>query len=157
HSYIWEMARRQNVEPEEIQGFKSNVIIRSLGPDALVQVDIEGPHPVRPGDMFVLCSDGLSGPVSDEEIGGVAALLPPEEACQFLVALANLRGGPDNITVQIVRVGEPGSGDPSKRSSPIASWRQVHWSVAVLGSGVLLTLLAIVITLEVRWAGLLIF
>src|SRR5207248_11480338 len=61
------------------------------------------PHPVRPGDMFVLCSDGLSGPVSDEEIGGVAALLPPEEACQFLVALANLRGGPDNITVQIVR------------------------------------------------------
>jgi serine/threonine protein phosphatase PrpC len=159
HSYIWEMARRQNVSPEEITGFKANVIIRSLGPDALVQVDIEGPHPIRAGDTFVLCSDGLTGPVSDSEIGAVASLLPPDEACRFLVALANLRGGPDNITVQIVRIG--GGGDPSKKPSSLATLAKVHWSIPVLGGGVLLTLLAIVLAIvlvmEFRALTLLLF
>src|SRR5262249_59256019 len=53
---------------------------------------------------YLLCSDGLSGQVTDSEIGAVASVLPPAEACRFLVDLANLRGGPDNITVVIVRV-----------------------------------------------------
>src|SRR5204863_4290402 len=88
----------------------SNVIIRCLGPEPLVQVDVEGPHDLRPGDIFLLCSDGLSGQVTDPEIGAVASTLPPEEACRFLVDLANLRGGPDNITVLIVRVKK--AGDP---------------------------------------------
>ena len=48
--------------------------------------------------MFLLCSDGLSGQVTDPEMGAVATALPPAEACRFLVDLANLRGGPDNIT-----------------------------------------------------------
>jgi protein phosphatase len=56
------------------------------------------------GDVFVLCSDGLSGQVTDREIGAVASALPPADACRFLVDLSNLRGGPDNVTVIIVRV-----------------------------------------------------
>src|SRR5436305_8420167 len=63
HSAVWEIARRQKVKPEELHGIRSNVILRSLGPDAFVEVDVEGPHPVRPGDVFLLCSDGLSGPL----------------------------------------------------------------------------------------------
>lgn len=158
HSYVWEMAKRQNCQPEEIQGFRSNVIVRSLGPDALVQVDIEGPHPIRSGDVFVLCSDGLSGPVSDPEIGAVASLLDPGEACDFLVQLANLRGGPDNVTVKIVRIG--GSADTAAQAKT-RSWRDwytgLHWSLPVLASGIFLTVVAMLLSLVLRPAGILLF
>jgi protein phosphatase len=105
HSMVWEYARRQKIDPDEVQGIPSNVIFRSLGPEPLVPIDIEGVHPIRSGDIYVLCSDGLSGQVGDAEIGAVATALPPAEACRFLIDLANLRGGPDNITVIVVRVG----------------------------------------------------
>jgi protein phosphatase len=105
HSWVWEIARRQGVDPDELGDFKKNVIIRSLGPDPEVEVDVEGPHPVQPGDVFLLCSDGLTGVVTPDEVGAVAGTLAPEEAAKLLVHLANLRGGPDNITVMIVRVG----------------------------------------------------
>ncbi len=108
HSLVWEYARIQHIDPDEVEDIPSNVIHRCLGPEPLVQVDIEGPHTVLPGDVFLLCSDGLSGQVSDSEIGAVVSVLPPAEACRFLVDLANMRGGPDNITVIIVRVGSGG-------------------------------------------------
>lgn len=157
HSYVWEMARRQKIDPEEVQGIKSNVIIRSMGPDPIVQVDIEGPYPVEPGDVFVMCSDGLSGPVKDSEIGAVASHLPPAEACEFLVQLANLRGGPDNITVQIVRVGGPGEASVRPRRSLRSLVRHMHWSLPVLAGGVLLTCVAVPIALAARLPGLLLF
>jgi protein phosphatase len=104
HSLVWEYARLQHMDPDEVEDIPTNVIHRCLGPEPLVQVDIEGPHAIQPGDVYLLCSDGLSGQVTDPEIGAVASVLPPAEACRFLVDLANLRGGPDNITVVIVRV-----------------------------------------------------
>jgi len=81
-----------------------NVITRSLGPNAEVMVDLEGPFPVEPGDRYLLCSDGLSGEVEDAEIGMLLGCLPPEQAVRVLVDLANLRGGADNSTVLIVEV-----------------------------------------------------
>jgi serine/threonine protein phosphatase PrpC len=146
HSLVWEMARRHKVDPEELPGVRTNVIIRSLGPDPLVEVDIEGPHPVQPGDLYLLCSDGLSGQLSDHEIGAVASVLPPAEACRFLVDLANLRGGPDNITVLLLRVAD----DPSCASDPAAAravrpepfYRRVPWQLGVLAAGVLLAMAA---------------
>jgi protein phosphatase len=68
-------------------------------------VDVEGPHDIQPGDCYLICSDGLSGQLSDHEIGAVVSTHTPAEACRFLVDLANLRGGPDNITVVVVRIG----------------------------------------------------
>lgn len=100
HSLVWEM-RAQGHKSDDIP---SNVITRSLGPNPEVQVDCEGPFPVQLGDTFLLCSDGLNGEVDDAEIGAAMATLPPLEASQFLVDLANLRGGPDNITIIIVQV-----------------------------------------------------
>jgi serine/threonine protein phosphatase PrpC len=148
HSAVWEIARRQQVNPEELQGIRSNVILRSLGPDAFVEVDVEGPHPVRPGDIYLLCSDGLTGQLSDYEIGAVAAALPPAEACEFLVELANLRGGPDNITVIVVRVG--GTPDATTvADEPVAKPRRrrsIPWPVTTLAAGIVLAVMALVLT-----------
>jgi PPM family protein phosphatase len=104
HSWVWEIARRQGIDPDELGDFKKNVIIRSLGPDESVEVDVEGPHPIEPGDTFLLCSDGLSNQVSPDEIAALAGTLPPDDACQILIDLANIRGGPDNITCVIAQI-----------------------------------------------------
>ena len=117
----------------------SGLTLRSLGPEPLVQVDVEGPHPVRDGDTFVLCSDGLSGQLADNEIGAVATALPPDEACRFLVDLANLRGGPDNITVVIVRVGSSDSADDLGLFEPIGRpWYYLPWPLTALFVGAVL-------------------
>jgi protein phosphatase len=150
HSWVWEIARRQGVDPDELPDFKKNVIIRSLGPDPDVEVDIEGPHPVQPGDTFLLCSDGLTGVVRPEEIGPVISVLPPDEAARLLVNLANLRGGPDNITVLIVKVGG-GGGVFSTNGKPkagllgaLVAWnRKVPWPFTALGGGCLFAALSL--------------
>jgi protein phosphatase len=79
------------------------------------------------GDTFLLCSDGLTGQLEDDEIGSLLAYLPPDEAIATLVDLANLRGGPDNITVVIAKItgdelisdvsaqGDGGGGSESRR------------------------------------------
>ena len=69
-----------------------------------MEVDIEGPDPIAVGDTYLLCSDGLTGRVSDEELGPILSSMSPLEAAHLLVDLANLRGGPDNITVVVVQV-----------------------------------------------------
>jgi protein phosphatase len=156
HSWVWEIAKRQGVDPDELGDFKKNVIIRSLGPDAEVEVDIEGPHPVQPGDIFLLCSDGLTGVVTPQEIGAVVTAMPAEVAVRLLVHMANLRGGPDNITVMIVRVpggrgGDAASGPGKKSRGPgmfarlAAAWnRAVPWPFTAIGAGSLLALLSLV-------------
>jgi serine/threonine protein phosphatase PrpC len=107
HSLVWEMIQTRKVHPRDAERLcPRNIITRSLGPDPTVNVDIEGPIPVLPGDIFLLCSDGLCGLLSDPEIGMIAGTIPPTEACRLLVNLANLRGGPDNITVIIVQTGD---------------------------------------------------
>jgi protein phosphatase len=106
HSLVWELVRRNHLTIEHANlAVPKNVITRSLGPDPSVEVDIEGPLGVAPGDVYLLCSDGLSGPINDPEIGAFAAHFHPEDACRYLINLANLRGGPDNVTVVILRVG----------------------------------------------------
>lgn len=105
HSLVWEMKAAGHFGGGEAPAFvPKNIITRSLGPHAEVNVDLEGPFPLEVGDSFLLCSDGLSGQVTDQEIGLVMGALPPKDAVRALVDLANLRGGPDNITVIIVRV-----------------------------------------------------
>jgi len=131
HSLAWELVRRNHLSAEQAnKAVPRNVITRSLGPDPNVEVDIEGPHPVEPGDVFLLCSDGLSGLVEDPELGAFAANFHPKDACRYLVHLANLRGGHDNITVVIVRIGpwsEPdaGAGAPDPGQAHAANGKNV--------------------------------
>ncbi len=122
HSLVWELRAARQFPEGQIPSFvPKNVITRSLGPNPEVQVDLEGPFPVQVGDTFLLCSDGLSGPVEDEEIGTLLGCLAPDEAVRALVDLANLRGGPDNITVIVARVTGPdlaGQGSAPRARSP---------------------------------------
>ena len=94
------------------------MITRSLGPNASVDVDVEGPFPVQEGDQFLICSDGLTGLVKDEEIGILLECLPQDQAVRVLVDLANLRGGPDNITVVIVRATRSSEGVTASAKKP---------------------------------------
>ncbi len=115
HSLIWELIQQRKVRPQDADRlYPRNVITRSLGPEPTVEVDLEGPCVVLPGDTYLLCSDGLTTYVNDAELGMIAGELPPNEACRLLVQLANLRGGSDNITVVIARAGEV----PSHAAAP---------------------------------------
>src|SRR6478672_1203681 len=109
HSLQWELrASGQVSEGTDLSAVvPKNVITRSLGPNPSVEIDLEGPHPIALDDTFLLCSDGLTGRVEDQEIGAILSCLSPQEAAQALVDLANLRGGPDNITVLIAKVTGP--------------------------------------------------
>ena len=107
HSLVWEVCAVTNASfdspPSHIP---KNQITRSLGPTEKLLVDLEGPMPIEVGDTYLACSDGLSGQVTDPEIGQILAVLPPDAAAETLVNLANLRGGPDNITMVIARTME---------------------------------------------------
>lgn len=140
HSLVWEMAAAGHIPEEDVPPFiPKNVITRSLGPHPTVNIDLEGPFDATAGDLFLVCSDGLSGQITDQELGVLLYCLTPEEAVQTLVDLANLRGGPDNITVIVARVeGEPPPqpvGDqtetPGRPASRRSSWTPALW-VAVL-------------------------
>ena len=142
HSLQWELLRQGRMSPEEIfLKEPRNVITRSLGPMPDVQVDVEGPHPILPGDAYLLCSDGLTGLVNDQEIGMIARHLSPADASRLLIHLANLRGGSDNITVIIVRVGAipegvipPPASDEIAIERPGLSWWWLadFWGIASL-------------------------
>jgi protein phosphatase len=107
HSVVWELKAAAKAGGVEVpNSIPKNYITRSLGHDVAVQIDLEGPFPLAAGDTFFLCSDGLSGQVDDEEIGVILGCLRPDEAVRAFVDLANLRGGPDNITVIAARVND---------------------------------------------------
>jgi len=90
-------------EEEAAQSERRNIILQALGPDPKVKVDLTH-QDLRRGDVLVLCSDGLSGQVKKEEIAEIATKGPDlAAACETLIALANERGGPDNITAIIAR------------------------------------------------------
>ena len=82
-----------------------SVLIRSVGYDPVVRVDVES-TPVFKGDRVVLCSDGLYSHVADSEIADIVSRLSPAQACRQLVALAEQRGTEDNLSVQVIQINE---------------------------------------------------
>lgn len=82
-----------------------HVLTAALGANKEVSADISpDPIPLQTGDTLVLCTDGLWGQISSGELLSVAGSSQPAQACRHLAELAKARGGPDNITVQILRV-----------------------------------------------------
>ena len=82
----------------------SHLITRALGLKPDVKVYVNHFRTLRQGDQVLLCSDGLTTPVSDPEINAIMLRHPPQQAAEALVAAANQKGGPDNISVIVVRV-----------------------------------------------------
>ena len=80
-----------------------NVITRSIGTEEHVEPDIEGPQLLSDDQVLLLCSDGLHGPVQPEELAAYSMKADLQSAARDLVALANQRGGRDNISVVLAR------------------------------------------------------
>jgi protein phosphatase len=104
HSLLNDYIKMKRLTPEEIANFPhKNVIVRALGMKDTVKVDTRF-EPSRADDVYVLCSDGLSGPVTDEELLEIVQTAPDlKQAASRLIQRANENGGPDNITVILAR------------------------------------------------------
>lgn len=99
-------------EEEAEHSERRNIILQALGPDPRVKVDLTI-QPLRQGDVLVLCSDGLSGQVKKDEIAEIVSSTPDlVEVTARLIALANERGGPDNITAVAARFTGDGLPEP---------------------------------------------
>jgi serine/threonine protein phosphatase PrpC len=104
-SYVQQMVDKGLISAEEAKTHPSrNILTSALGSESGVEAEFaESPIALQPGDILLLCTDGLHGLVSDEEMLALSKRNPPREACKELVAMAKARGGFDNITVQILR------------------------------------------------------
>ena len=105
HSLLNDYVRMKRLSESEIAAFPhKNVIVRALGMKPSIEVDIIVERP-RLGDLYVICSDGLSGMVSDADIAGLAVEEGDlDRLCERLIACANGNGGIDNITVVCARL-----------------------------------------------------
>jgi serine/threonine-protein kinase len=104
HSYAAMQMKMGLISEEEAMEsrFRSS-LTRNLGQNPFVRPDLSTSDLVN-GDLFLMCSDGLHGVVTEAEILEVLLRQPPEEVCQALVALAERRGTDDNVSVQLLRV-----------------------------------------------------
>ncbi len=95
---------KPDLTKEELARLPKNIITRALGMKDVVKVDVKS-EIIQPGDVFLLCSDGLTGMVPVDQILDVINLTAePQEACELLVAEANDHGGTDNISALLVRL-----------------------------------------------------
>ena len=117
HSLVDELIRQGRLTPEEaVDHPQRSVITRALGPEAVVEVDTRS-FRARDGDVYLLCSDGLTTMVPEEQIAAVLlAHAPLREAGEALIAAANEAGGRDNITVVLIRLEELEVQAPPRRA-----------------------------------------
>jgi serine/threonine protein phosphatase PrpC len=123
----------------------ASVLTRAIGHTTDLEVDINGPIPLQGGDYLILCSDGLSGFASAEDIDRTIAQNPdPSKCASKLVQLALASGSNDNITVQVLRIGnasrrarktEPGASVMPARSR-WGLWASLCIVIALIGAGV---------------------
>lgn len=135
HSMVQEMVDRNIIKAEDAASHPdANKIMRALGIAKDVEVELR-PEPIVfvAGDVFVLCSDGLSDLVTPSEILDIAGSRPSAQAAGQLVDLANARGGHDNITAMVVRMkGSASAGDAATlvKTMPLTAHDPVSSSAA---------------------------
>jgi PPM family protein phosphatase len=106
HSYVGRLVESGIVRSEDAESHpQRHILTAALGSGREVTPHTpDQPYPLEKGDALLLCSDGLWGVVGDSDLAHIAQTNPPAEACRKLVNLALERGGPDNITVLVLRV-----------------------------------------------------
>jgi serine/threonine protein phosphatase PrpC len=103
HTEVQELLDHGVITPEEARVWpRRNVITRAVGVEEEIATDMELGQ-ARPGDVFVLNTDGLTAHVNDQEILEAAVSYPPQGACETLVGKVLERGGTDNVTVVVVK------------------------------------------------------
>jgi PPM family protein phosphatase len=122
HSWVAEEVEAGRMTPEQARvNPRRNIITRALGLRPDVEVDTYEAE-IEPGNILVICSDGLHGLVGEDEIISYVRRLPPADAVDALVHLANDRGGPDNISVVVARVMGDGADEAdTERGFPVLS------------------------------------
>jgi len=107
HSYVGRLVESGLVRAEDAERHpQRHILTAALGSGSEAAVDsAEHGIPVQDGDDLLLCTDGLWGVVTDAELESAVRGKSPAESCAVLVKLARQRGGPDNITVQVMHVG----------------------------------------------------
>jgi PPM family protein phosphatase len=109
HSYVGRLVESGIVRPEDAEKHpQRHILTAALG--AGTEVAVESSEQVltlQDSDHLLLCTDGLWGVVSEDELGAAVSGQPPAVCCAMLVKLARQRGGPDNITVQVLHVESP--------------------------------------------------
>ena len=110
HSAVMELVKRGLLTREQARHHPDkNVILRALGSHSEVEISVwDEPFPIKGGDQFLLCSDGLYDLVEDKEIMDAVMASDAHSACAGLITLAKERGGYDNITVAVVGIGVDG-------------------------------------------------
>jgi serine/threonine protein phosphatase PrpC len=108
HSMVRQMVREGLLTSAEASEHgERSVITRALGSKKTVAVSVwDEPYPIRPGDRYLLCSDGLHDVVPEDDILSIATEPGVERSCAALVEAANQRGGPDNVSAILVEIGE---------------------------------------------------
>jgi len=102
HSLVQEMVDAGAIAPEDAAAHRqSNVVTRAVGADETLMLDVLHAA-IQPGDVFLLCSDGLTGMVTDAEIGRILRALPLEAAADGLLALSLDRGARDNVSLVLI-------------------------------------------------------
>src|SRR5216684_4674925 len=125
HSWVAEQVRAGLLTEDQARTHaQRNVITRCLGTQAEVDIDVFQEE-LKEGDSLVLCSDGLSGLVSDEELLRIVDQFVPQESVYHLVERANENGGPDNITAIVVGVQEVGEEPPNVRYPVVVGGREM--------------------------------
>ncbi|HXZ04776.1 MAG TPA: Stp1/IreP family PP2C-type Ser/Thr phosphatase [Ktedonobacteraceae bacterium] len=133
HSWVAEQVRAGLLTEEQARTHaQRNVITRCLGTQAEVEVDVFHEE-LYEGDCLVLCTDGLSGLVSDEELQRIVDQFVPQESVYHLVERANENGGPDNITAIVIRIQEVGEEPPGVRYPVVVGGREVGEDTVTLG------------------------
>jgi PPM family protein phosphatase len=120
HSLVDELIRQGKLTPEEaVEHPQRSVITRALGPEPEVEVDTRS-YRARDGDVYLLCSDGLTTMVPDLSLVEILLAHPPlRDAGEALIAAANEAGGRDNITVVLLRLEEVGTDASAGEDGPV--------------------------------------
>ncbi|NWJ45419.1 MAG: Stp1/IreP family PP2C-type Ser/Thr phosphatase [Chloroflexi bacterium] len=119
HSLVQEQIEMGALTPEQAsKSLIRNIITRAIGHRDEVEPDLFEQE-LQPGDVILLCSDGLHGLVKEMEMGTIVAAAPNlQKASQELIDLANSRGGSDNISVLLIGINELGPTIPSFLGTP---------------------------------------
>jgi serine/threonine protein phosphatase PrpC len=132
HTIAGEMLRDGEIDEEEALRVKGkNRLMRSLGGERDVQVDIFPDIPLQPGDHVLLCSDGLARYTVSDDIAKLASEGTPTEIAQRCINYANHQGGVDNISVVVIEVGEPLTGPVASIAGATAAPKPVDWDEMV--------------------------